>query len=53
MNPQKQIEEYKKVLAAQVQKRHEEDMAAIRYDLKEEIVKELKDYIDEIVKSKF
>ena len=52
MNPQKQIEEYKQVLALQVQKRHDEDMAKLRNNLKEEIVKELKAYIDEMVRAR-
>ena len=44
-NKNSQIEQYKKVLAAQLEKRHQEDLKQI----KEDVVKELKDYIDEVI----
>ena len=45
---QQQIEDYKLKLAAQVEQRRQQDINKI----KEDVIKELKDYIDEVIKVK-
>ena len=46
INQANQIENYKKMLAAQVEERHKQEVQKI----KAEVIKELKDYINEVVK---